>query len=153
MILHSDFTPAGDIWDLLRPAAHNLVHVYKKPLAKIGGRPIIAVQNQADIGRIEILLEYGGIYLDSDVVVLRPLDIFRESHFAAGKAGSSINLANGILIAEPQNSLLTEWLSLWQTYDGTTWNSHSTLLLTKLAKKYPNKVHILLVTVCQIRIS
>ena len=52
------------------------------------------------------LQEYGGIYLDSDMVVIKKLDMFRDVQMAAGKAGSSWNLANGVLISVANHSLM-----------------------------------------------
>ena len=50
--------------------------------------------------------EYGGTYLDSDMVITKKLDIFRDVQFAANKAGSFPNLANGVMISVPGQDLL-----------------------------------------------
>ena len=46
------------------------------------------------------------------MVIIHKLDIFRDVHMAAGKAGSMGTLANGVLIAEPQYSLMKVMLVL-----------------------------------------
>jgi len=144
VVLHSDFAPRGQRWEAILPVATYMVRVHKNPTrTTLNGKPIKEVQNMADIGRIEVLLEYGGIYLDSDMVLTRKLDIFREATFAASKAGSSANLANGAMFSEPNSTVLQDWMELWNTYDGTSWNSHSTLMLTQLACAYPELVSAL----------
>ena len=50
--------------------------------------------------------EYGGIYLDSDMVVIRQLDVFRSAEMVAGKAGSKDHLSNGVLIAVSNHGLM-----------------------------------------------
>ena len=38
------------------------------------------VEHQSDVVRLEIMLQIGGIYLDTDSVVLKPLNSFLENH-------------------------------------------------------------------------
>ena len=89
VVLHGNVQYTGNYWDAIlpQPLATNVVYVHKEPQTEISGRKIVHAQNQADIGRIQILLEYGGIYLDSDMVITKNLDIFRHVQFAANKTG------------------------------------------------------------------
>ncbi|XP_012934984.1 uncharacterized protein LOC106011108 [Aplysia californica] len=137
VLLHSDVELEGPNWDIMAPSATNLVRVHRKPLDYINKRKIKFVQTKADLARIDVLAEYGGIYLDSDMVIFRNMDIFRAVQFAANKAGSNANLANGIMFSVPGAELLKIWRDHWKTYLGTSWNSHSVLLITKLAKWHP----------------
>ena len=50
--------------------------------------------------------EYGGIYLDSDMIITKKLDLFRSVQFAASKEGGADNLSNGVLFAVPGQELL-----------------------------------------------
>ena len=89
--------------------------------------------------------EYGGIYLDTDMVIIKKLDIFRDVQFAANQEGSYEQLANGILFSVPGHHLLQVWLGRWEEYDGESLTSHSVQLLTELAKKYPHLVSYIIV--------
>jgi len=42
------------------------------------------VQHQSDVARMQILLEVGGIYLDTDSIVLKNLDQFRDFDITLG---------------------------------------------------------------------
>ena len=143
LILHGNVEHTGPLWNTMLPLAKNVVRVHKEPTTHIKGRKIRNVQNMADIGRIELLIEYGGIYLDSDMIITRKLDLFRSVQFAANKEGGDGSLSNGILIAVPGQELLKIWLDSWDTYDGVSWTSHSTWGITKLARKYPHLISYL----------
>ena len=56
MLFHGDAAPSGLLWENILPAATNLVRVWKSAQTEVNGTKIENVQNQADIGRIEILL-------------------------------------------------------------------------------------------------
>ena len=57
IILHGNVKYTGNYWDVMLPLATNVVYVHKEPqTTTISGRKIFHIQNQADIGRIQILL-------------------------------------------------------------------------------------------------
>ena len=56
IVLHGNVEMPGPLWNKILPLATNVVRVHKNPQTHISGRRIVQVQNQADIGRIEILL-------------------------------------------------------------------------------------------------
>ena len=45
--------------------------VKRTPPKTVWGRPIVNVEHQSDVARLQILLEFGGIYLDDDVLILK----------------------------------------------------------------------------------
>ena len=123
------FTP-GPLYDALVPFATNLVYLPKEPQTFVqhidGFRlKIKHVANQADIGRLEALVEFGGVYLDNDELILKPVDIFRASGFSAFEEGSTNLLSNAVMFARPKHDVATTWLRHYNTYDGVTWASHS----------------------------
>ena len=56
VLLHGNVYPNGTMWEHILPAATRLVRVHKEPQREINGNKIEHIQNQADIGRIEILI-------------------------------------------------------------------------------------------------
>lgn len=69
---HYYYMPVGPHWDAIRPLLH------LKPLPalpqSVFGRELRHYAHRADVVRLEVLLAYGGIYLDLDVVALRSFD-------------------------------------------------------------------------------
>ena len=135
VLLHGvTFTP-GPLHDALIPFAKNLVYLPKEPTTHVqninGSRlKIQHLANQADIGRLEALVEFGGVYLDNDELILRPVDIFRASGFSAFEEGSTNTLTNAVLIARPNHDVGKTWLRYYNTYDGKHYVSHSIFYLS-----------------------
>lgn len=68
--LYHAHEPSGEWWDRTRPLLR-LRHV-RAPSA-VFGRPLRRFAHQADVVRLEVLLSFGGVYLDLDVLLLAPL--------------------------------------------------------------------------------
>jgi len=57
---------------------------YSRP-EYIHGQRLLHIYHQGDVAKMEILLQYGGIYLDYDVIVLNSLDPVRRYDATLGK--------------------------------------------------------------------
>jgi hypothetical protein len=124
MVLHYVHLPSGPWWDLARPmlALHQL-----PTIEGIYGFPAHHPAHRADIVRLVALLVTGGVYLDTDVLVLRSFDSLGEPPLAAALEvtadGDLIGLSNAILVAEANSSFARLCLhghdpqkSLWQGF-------------------------------------
>ena len=116
------------------PFASRLVYIPKSPQTRIQNKTIVHVENQADIARLEVLLEFGGVYLDRDQIILRPPHIYRAASFAAFKEGRSGDVSNAVLFSRPQHEIPRQWLANYATYDGSSLYSHSIKYITKLSQ-------------------
>jgi hypothetical protein len=102
MVLHYVNLPTGPWWELARPmlALHQL-----PAIEGIYGFPANHPAHRADIVRLVALLVMGGVYLDTDVLVLRSFESLGSPSFAAALevtgAGELVGLSNAILVAEP----------------------------------------------------
>ncbi|XP_005097595.2 uncharacterized protein LOC101848658 [Aplysia californica] len=143
IIIHGDPLTPGKFWDALFPHALNLVHVLRAAPMYVQGRRVEKRGNQADIARIQILQEYGGVYLDTDESLLRPVDIFRAVGFAVSVEGNGSRLANGVMFARPDHEIAKIWLKNYESYDGKNWLSHSIIYLSTLAKQYPDLLQVI----------
>ncbi|XP_012941552.1 uncharacterized protein LOC106012621 [Aplysia californica] len=140
VLLHGNHFLPGPYWDALIPHAPNLVHVPRSPQTHIHGRKIVHVANQADIARLEVLQEFGGLYLDNDEIILRPVDIFRATGFAAFHEGVTKTVSNAVLFARPDHEITKIWLKNYDSYDGVSWASHSILYVTELPRHHPDLI-------------
>lgn len=101
MVLHYVNLPTGSYWELARPmlALHQL-----PAIEGIYGFPANHPAHRADIVRLVALLVMGGVYLDTDVLVLRSFESLGSPSFAAALevtgAGELVGLSNAILVAE-----------------------------------------------------
>jgi hypothetical protein len=56
-------------------------------ISEVLGRPVTNYAHRADVLRLQVLEEFGGIYLDLDVVSLKPLDDLLDREFIMGQEG------------------------------------------------------------------
>jgi Glycosyltransferase sugar-binding region containing DXD motif len=97
----------------------------------------------ADILRLEVLLEDGGIYLDSDVFALKSFAALRTSQLdvVLGNEGGNRNgLCNAIILARPGAAFIQRWLNSYEDFHDGEWNVHSVLLPKVWAELHPGEV-------------
>jgi hypothetical protein len=60
----------------------------KVPLVeKVFGRPVSHYAHRADVVRLQVLEEFGGIYLDLDLISLKPVDHLLNREFIMAQEG------------------------------------------------------------------
>jgi hypothetical protein len=137
--------PAGPWWNITR----ELVQLVKITAPnEIFGNPVDHPAHRADIVRLEKLIEQGGIYLDSDVMVHRDFDDLLDYPAVLGAEGErrSVGTANAVMLAEADTPFLKRWYGQYTTFRGTAhkhWNEHSVRLPSLLARRHPQEVKIL----------
>ncbi|KAI8983532.1 hypothetical protein BDB01DRAFT_722687 [Pilobolus umbonatus] len=101
--------------------------------------------HRADIVRLEALLKYGGIYLDLDLVTLKPIDHLLDKEFVMAQEGvdGSVGLCNAMMIARPQARFLQRWYASYVSFDDKNWSYHSVILPKKLASVFNDEITIL----------
>lgn len=87
----------------------------------------------SDILRMNILRSMGGIYLDTDVLVLRSFDeLRRASHLTMGLQ-TFTKMCNGVILSSPSSAFLKDWYDGLYTANFTTcWDCHSIELPSRL---------------------
>ncbi|XP_062606682.1 uncharacterized protein LOC134268435 [Saccostrea cucullata] len=133
IFLFADFLPFGDLWNLLLTVIPNIIHIRISAPLYIAGRHISWVQHKADIVRLRILKEYGGIYCDTDQIILRSLNVFRNDECAMGHAHDG-SLGSALILAAKNSRFINKWIESYVTYDPTKWGDNSVTMAMKLAK-------------------
>lgn len=95
----------------------------------------------SDITRYRLLRQYGGIYLDNDVLVCQSLHQFRRYEFTLNwDVGQS--LGSQVLIGHKNARFLKFVLESYKLYDTNRWYYNAAELPTKaILRKYPQIVH------------
>lgn len=88
-----------------------------------------------------LFAEYGGIYLDTDEIILKSLTPLRKYPFTLSHALDD-NLSNGLILSEPNAAFLKLWFEEYKTYTKDQWAFHSTILPYKISKKHPHIIHV-----------
>lgn len=146
---HVSSPPYGLFWNLTRlydsprrvvvaPIKAELYKLIDRPVAP-RFRPEWAEAHQSDIIRMNILKSTGGIYLDTDVLVLRSFDELRRSELTMGLQTLS-KMCNGVILASAKSKFLNDWyLGLLNASFADCWDCHSIELPSKLWEKWKMK--------------
>jgi hypothetical protein len=126
-------------------------------LVKINPPDIDYPQYQADFVRMEKLIEHGGIYLDTDMILLKNLFPFMDEPCTLGGEGyvgakiglhsknikDIASISNAIMICEPQNKFMKMWYEkMPEAMKSDIWAYHAVVLPLDLYKQNPNLVDL-----------
>ena len=112
LCFHCGQEPTGPWWERAKPL---VTVVYSDPPTEAFGRPLCHPAHQVDFQRIEVLLRYGGVYLDLDTLCLRPFAALREHECVMGRQGDR-GLGNAVILAAPMARFLVEWRETFRSF-------------------------------------
>lgn len=143
------YEPYGYLWDKIKP----FLTLEKIELpTQIFNNELCHYAHQADIIRLEKLIEKGGIYLDIDTICLRSFTDLLNNDFVMGVQTNFDNsetygLCNAVMLSKPNSEFLLKWYNSYETFRSkgrdTYWDEHSVLKPLELSKIYPNEITIL----------
>lgn len=136
---YCDKEPWGAWWELAKP---HVEVVWMRPPASTHGIALSHAAHQADVARLEILLEHGGIYLDLDVMCLRPFLELQNASMVMGEE-SGVGLCNAVILAERGAPFLRRWLDAYAGFRAEDWNALSVREPARLAADHPDEVRVL----------
>jgi hypothetical protein len=88
----------------------------------IFGKPYGWLEHRADNLRLQVLSNYGGIYLDNDVYVINSLDMYRKFEMAVSWDDGQKKIGNQVLIAHKNARFLRAMLDQYRyNYNRSIW--------------------------------
>lgn len=142
IMFHYHHMPVGENFERARP----MLTLRQVPLVTtVFGQPVTHYAHKADVVRLEVLEKYGGIYLDLDLISLKPVDHLLDREFVMAQEGveGSIGLCNAMIMARPHSRFVQRWYSTYASFESTNWNYHSVILPGKLAPFFPKEITVL----------
>jgi hypothetical protein len=104
--------------------------------SEIGGVPLEHIQYKADVLRLQIMQKLGGIYLDTDSLLLKPLTPFVGQEMVLARE-SHDSLAMSPIIAKPDAEFIGKWLErIPAALEVGTWAYHAVNLPVEISKEY-----------------
>lgn len=144
VLFHTNMEPIGHHWDRVRNLT-KLRIVPRKPTQCLLGEKVkkpVYETSASDVDRVIILMEYGGIYLDLDVLSIRSFDELRKYPCTIGYENSDY-VCGGIIICSSNSPFLLLWLNAFlDDYKVKKWAYNSGRVPQKMIKRYPDLVHI-----------
>jgi SAM-dependent methyltransferase len=144
--IYFEYEPTGPWWEQSRAL---LTAVKITAPRQVFGNPLLHPAHRADVVRLESLIKFGGIYLDTDVFVHKEFDHLLEYSTVLGEEGVSgeYGLANAVILAEPEAPFLKRWYEEYRWFRSkghdAHWSEHSVRVPLKLAREYPNEIMVL----------
>ena len=93
----------------------------------------------SDVSRLRILQEFGGIYLDRDVYIVKSLDVFRKFEMTLNRDKGRY-LSSGIFIASKNARFLKMWIESYRHYY-PDWILNIQKIPSRKMDRYPHLVH------------
>ena len=141
IMLHCDHLPLGEWWERLRKEA-NITVVHREPPTSIHNQTLLHMYHKGDVAKLEILQEYGGIYLDYDVIVLHSMDPLRKYDMTLGKERPP-KLIAGIMVARKDALFLKIFYESYRNnYRALDWDYNCARVTYQLYRKRPDLLHV-----------
>jgi hypothetical protein len=155
-VLHCHELPYGFYWDLARP----LVELQRvEPVAAVVDFPYddpvvrhYSYAHQADVVRLDVLAEHGGLYADIDTLfVSPPAAELWDAPAVIGREADVVDprtdrprpsMSNALLMAEPGAAFVTRWREQVEGALDGSWSAHSCFLAHDLATAHPDEVRV-----------
>ncbi|KAG8187012.1 hypothetical protein JTE90_005781 [Oedothorax gibbosus] len=130
----------GKYWDMVKNISILEVSYMKKP-THIFEKLLSSVYHSSDIARLKILMKHGGIFLDTDTYVIKPLDSYRNFEMSIGWPPGQ-NLGTQLLVAHKNARFLKLWYNSYRYYRRERWYYNAGELPTTLIlERMPHIVH------------
>lgn len=145
---HCKYESTGEWWEKAKELVE--IHIVDPP-TEVFGNPVRHVAHQADVLRMRILKEEGGIYLDMDTITVQSFDDLLKYPAVIGIEGKNESgLCNAVIFAEPGNRFISEWYDEYKTFAATglkdnTWGAHSIKLPLEMWRtgKYKDSLKVM----------
>ena len=138
--LYYKFMPTGEWFDKIKD---RLTLVEIEPPTEIFGKPLMHYAHQADVIRLRMLYEYGGVYMDVDTISVKPLTDLLDNKCVLGIEKNQ-GLCNGVVLAEKNSLFIKHWLDSYRTFRSRGrdkhWGEHSVRIPNRLSKQYPDLI-------------
>jgi len=109
----------------------------------------LMVQHISDFIRVEVLIKYGGIYYDTDLISLREIDeLLQGQHTVVLARTHKKFIMNTVMMCQKNAKFMKVYLmKAREAFDNKRWSKHGVLALGKLYEKWKPKESILLLPV------
>jgi len=117
-----------------------------RDVSTVFGRKVESSAHKADVVRMEALLTYGGIYMDMDVVALKPMDRLIQQYSTilgqeqTGGGQHPHGLGNAYMLTNKHSPFFYQWYQAYRRFDFTQWAALSIHLPIRLSRAYPEYV-------------
>jgi hypothetical protein len=142
--------PIGPFWDKIKD--HDRIKIiYRSPEVSVYGQRANVKAHRSDVWRADVLLKYGGLYVDTDVIIVKPL----SEHIRAYDAVISLDISlprhidlfpyilqNGVMLGKPGATFWVQYQQSMRVYNDKLWAWNSCFLPYKIKERHPRNLLI-----------
>ncbi|XP_046550079.1 uncharacterized protein LOC124259896 [Haliotis rubra] len=92
--------------------------------------------------RLQLLMVNGGIYLDLDMLLLRPLDPLLRYDVTLGHHDNDRGLNNAVILAKKHAPFIEKWYTNYNDFNDDDFTTLSEITLRQLSNEHPSSVHM-----------
>jgi hypothetical protein len=139
------YQPTGLWWQKVLQFAQALK---VQPPKEIFGNPLVHYAHRTDVLRLQVLIEHGGIYLDTDVICKKPFTDLLEHEFVIGQegVGGKGGLCNAVLLSAKNSRFAHKWLEGFVNFRSKGhdkyWNEMAVSYPARIAPECAGHVHL-----------
>ncbi|XP_070534367.1 uncharacterized protein [Ptychodera flava] len=140
---HTDCEPTGKWWLEAKEFIPTLKVVHRTPPAKVFDRKLDQKlsDRSVDVAKLQILTEGGGIYLNTSIYVVAPLEPLRYYDYVVGKADKNA-FSNEIILANKDSKFLKLYYESFKRFRESCWECTVVKGHYDLAMRNRNILHI-----------
>ena len=139
--------PNGPYWDRIKDNPKITV-VYRSQYISVYGTLVEPREHKSDVVRVDILSKYGGVYMDKDAIMTRPMDTrIRAFDAVIGVCTGSdpafpLHLMNGVMVGKQGAPFWTKYMESMRHYNDRSWVWNSLVKPYKIKERFPKSVFI-----------
>ena len=121
-----------------------------EPPNEVFGNALCHVAHKADVVRLSILKEMGGVYLDMDTITVKGFNDLLSNQCVLGRESLDDNetgLCNAVMLAESNSKFIDVWIDSYKTFRSKGrdefWGEHSVKMPLLLSKSLSDYVTLL----------
>ena len=130
------YEPKGMYWDIVKPfLTLKKINIPKTINKNNTFKNIIKHEHAADVIRLLVIKEFGGIYLDMDTICIRNID-FLLRHNAVMAEQLESGLCNAIILSKPESKFINVWCdNYFENFYPEGWIECSVILPKLISEK------------------
>jgi hypothetical protein len=142
--------PTGKYWNKVKDNKKVKV-IYRSPEVSVYGQNVNVLAHKSDVWRVDVLQKYGGLYIDTDVIIVKPLD----NHIRAYDAVTSLDISlpkymdqypytlqNGAMLGKPGVRFWEDYQKSMSFYKDKVWAWNSCFVPYKIKERHPRNLLI-----------
>jgi hypothetical protein len=133
--VHGRYFPVNNTLFNRSVSEFGLVTVKSREVNKVHGRSVDVLEHKTDVIRIESLIRFGGMYFDTDVLLLRnPFELFRNKETVFGPEKDH-GLQSGVIFSKRCSRFMRRWYKGYEEFNDELWAYDAIKMPFKLYKE------------------